>query len=192
MGQGQLSFDGVTCQRGGRTLFEGLSFVLKAGDAAVVTGPNGVGKSSLLRLACGLLDAASGSIEREGAVALADETLALDRQSPLADALQFWATIDGGSVQNALIAVSLSHLAQVPVRMLSAGQRKRAILARVIASGADIWLLDEPGNGLDTASIKRLETVMADHRVRGGIILAASHQPLGLVDAEVINLEPKS
>lgn len=191
MGQGQLSFDGVTCQRGGRMLFERLSFALQPGEAAVVTGPNGIGKSSLLRLAAGLLLVAGGVIQIEGRIALADEALALDRQLPLAQALQFWASLDGGSVADALAAVSLDHLAQVPVRMLSTGQRKRAVLARVIASGADIWLLDEPGNGLDAASLEGLGRVMAAHRARGGVILAASHQPLGLEGAQQIGLEAK-
>ena len=191
MGQGQLSFDGVSCRRGGRLLFEQLGFALGPGDAAIVSGPNGVGKSSLLRLAAGLLESAGGTIHRSGRIALADEALALDRQMSLASALQFWASIDGGSVPRALAAVSLDHLAQVPVRMLSTGQRKRAVLARVIASHADIWLLDEPGNGLDTTSLVDLSRVIADHRVRGGIVLAASHQPLGIEQALEIRLEAK-
>jgi len=189
MGQGQLTFDGVSCRRGGRLLFEQLSFSLGAGEAAIVAGPNGVGKSSLLRLAAGLLEPIGGVISRSGRIALADESLALDRQSPLATALQFWAAIDGGTVQDALTAVALDHLAQVPVRMLSTGQRKRAVLARVIASRAAVWLLDEPGNGLDTASLGSLSRLIADHRMRGGIVLAASHQPLGIESAKDIRLE---
>ena len=189
MGQGQLTFDSVSCRRGGRLMFEQLSFSLGAGEAAIVAGPNGVGKSSLLRLAAGLLEPIGGVISRSGRIALADESLALDRQSPLATALQFWAAIDGGSVQDALAAVSLDHLAQVPVRMLSTGQRKRAVLARVIASRAAVWLLDEPGNGLDTASLGGLSRLIADHRMRGGIVLAASHQPLGIEGAKDIQLE---
>mgnify|MGYP003595238831 CR=1 FL=1 len=189
MGQGQLSFDGVSCRRGGRTLFERLHLSLRPGEAAIVSGPNGVGKSSLLRLAAGLLQCASGSITRSGRIALADESLALDRQLPLADALRFWAAIDGGSVPDALVALSLDHLAQVPVRMLSTGQRKRATLARVVASGAEIWLLDEPGNGLDTASLSALSTAIAAHRAAGGIVLAASHQSLGIDGAQNIRLD---
>lgn len=191
MGQGQLSFDDVSCQRGGRMLFEKLGFTLEPGDAAIVSGPNGVGKSSLLRLAAGLLAPVSGKIRRTGRFALADEALALDRQLSLAKALQFWGDIDGGSVSDALAAVALDHLGQVPVRILSTGQRKRAVLARVIASGADVWLLDEPGNGLDMASLKTLATVISDHRFRGGIVLAASHQPLGIEDAFDIRLDAK-
>ena len=192
MGQGQLSFDCVSCQRGGRMLFERLSFTLEPGDAAVVSGPNGIGKSSLLRLAAGLLEPVSGTIRNAGRIALADEALGLDRHLPLANALQFWAQIDGGSVADALVAVALDHLGQVPVRMLSTGQRKRAVLARVIASGAPLWLLDEPGNGLDSASLKNLSVVIADHRTRGGIVLAASHQPLGIESTLDIRLEARS
>ena len=192
MGQGQLSFDCVSCQRGGRMLFERLSFTLEPGDAAVVSGPNGIGKSSLLRLAAGLLEPVSGTIRNAGRIALADEALGLDRHLPLANALQFWAQIDGGSVADALVAVALDHLGQVPVRMLSTGQRKRAVLTRVIASGAPLWLLDEPGNGLDSASLKNLSVVIADHRTRGGIVLAASHQPLGIESALDIRLEARS
>ncbi len=188
-GQDQLKFDNVSCRRGGRILFESLGFVLGPGDAAVVSGPNGVGKSSLLRLASGLLEPASGSILRVGRVALADESLALDRHLPLGEALRFWAKMDGGNIEEALGLVSLDHLAEVPVRMLSTGQRKRATLARILASRADIWLLDEPGNGLDSASLDSLSKMVATHRAHGGIVLAASHQPLGIERVQEIRLE---
>lgn len=180
----RLSFDRVACLRGGRLLFEGVSFALGPGDAALVTGPNGAGKSSLIRIAAGLLDAAAGRVEREGRVALADENAALDRDLPLGKALGFWARLDGRAeaVAEAMDALGLTQLAPVPVRMLSTGQRKRAALARVLASGAPLWLLDEPGNGLDTDSLARLEAAVARHRASGGIVLAASHQPLGLSD----------
>jgi heme exporter protein A len=190
-GAGQLCFEDVACVRGGRRLFEGFSLDLKAGDAALLRGPNGVGKSSLLRLAAGLLEASSGKIARSGRFALADEALALDLRQPLAEALSFWARIDAAprtSVGDALGAMGIGHLAQVPVRMLSTGQRKRAVLARVIASGAEVWLLDEPGNGLDKDALTLLDAAMAIHRVEGGIVLAASHQPLGLADVKIINL----
>ena len=181
MGQGQLSFDGVSCRRGGRTLFERLHLSLRPGEAAIVSGPNGVGKSSLLRLAAGLLQCASGSITRSGRIALADESLALDRQLPLADALRFWAAIDGGSVPDALVALSLDHLAQVPVRMLSTGQRKRATLARVVASGAEIWLLDEPANGLDPVGIVWLRGFIGELDSAAVTVVVSSHQ-LGEVE----------
>lgn len=181
----------LACVRGGRLLFKGISFDLRAGDALVLTGPNGVGKSSLLRLLAGLLPAFSGAVDRAGRLALADEHMALDPRLPLARALGDWAHLDGGGaadVAAALGAFDLAHLADVPVRMLSTGQRRRATLARVHASRAAIWLLDEPGNGLDRASLARLESAMADHRAQGGIIIAASHQALGLTDPHSLTL----
>jgi heme exporter protein A len=178
-----LALDRVACVRGGRLLFEGLSLNLGPGEAALVTGPNGVGKSSLIRLAAGLLRPAAGKADRAGA-ALADEHLALDERQPLGSALAFWAPAPGP----AMAMLGIAHLADVPVRMLSAGQRKRAALARVAASGAPLWLLDEPGNGLDADGLARLEAAMAAHRAGGGAILAASHQPLGLDGAATVRL----
>ncbi|MET0363241.1 MAG: heme ABC exporter ATP-binding protein CcmA [Sphingobium sp.] len=170
----------AACRRGGRLLFSGLGFTLDAGQAALVGGPNGIGKSSLLRMICGLLPPFAGEIAATGAVALADDRLALDSDLPLERALAFWAGIDGQAeaVAVALDSLALTPLADVPVRMLSTGQRKRAVLARVIASGAPIWLLDEPANGLDTVSIALLGKVVEQHLWAGGIVVAASHQPL--------------
>lgn len=178
----ELRFEDVSCRRGGRLLFERVSFALFPGEAALVTGPNGAGKSSLLRVAAGLLEASAGAVLREGEVALADENMALDRDVPLAKALGFWARLDrrAGGLLQAMDALGLSHLAPVPIRMLSTGQRKRAALARVMVTGAPIWLLDEPANGLDTESLERLDRVCKSHRGAGGIVLVASHQPLAL------------
>jgi heme exporter protein A len=159
----------VSLVRGGSLLFERLSLTLGPGEAALVTGPNGAGKSSLLRLAAGLLGASAGEIVRAEA-GFADEGLALDLRQPLGRAL------------------GLETLADVPVRMLSTGQRKRAVLARAVASGAPLWLLDEPANGLDADGLERLAAAMAAHRAGGGAILAASHQPLGLADAKAVAL----
>ena len=169
-----LQFENVACHRGGRMLFEDLSFELKAGEALHLSGPNGSGKSSLIRLAAGLLRAEQGRIER-GLLALADEALALDRELPLSRALRFW----GGRVDEAMPAMGLAHLANVPVRLLSTGQAKRATLARVAASGAPLWLLDEPLNGLDADGVGRLDAMVVDHLAGGGAVLAASHGPLG-------------
>jgi heme exporter protein A len=190
-----LSLRSVACLRGDRLLFEGLSFTLGAGDAALLTGPNGAGKSSLMRQVAGLLPVAAGTIDHAGGIAFAGEAAALDQRDTLEDALAFWARIDGGArdtVQRGLAAMGIEALAQVPVRMLSTGQRKRATLARVVAGEAGIWLLDEPGNGLDKASLDRLAAAMADHRARGGIVVAATHQPLGLVDPIEIALGSSS
>ncbi len=188
----RLSVDGLACVRGGRMLFSGISFDLAAGEALILAGPNGVGKSSLLRLIAGLLPPFAGHVVHTGRLALADEMPALDPRLPLASALGFWAQLDGATasdVATALDLFDLSHLADVPVRMLSTGQRRRATLARTAASRAEIWLLDEPGNGLDHASHARLEAAMAAHQAGGGIVVAASHQPLGLNNARHLVLE---
>jgi heme exporter protein A len=171
-----LSLRNIACWRGGRLLFEGLDLDLAPGDAMLVTGPNGTGKSSLLRVAAGLLQPLAGTVEA-ARCALADERPALDPELPLSRALAFW-QLGKGSIEEALGAAGLQHLADVPVRMLSTGQLRRAALARVVLSGAPLWLLDEPANGLDHASVKRLGQVIADHLARGGAVLAASHQPL--------------
>ena len=185
-----LAFDAVTGARGGRTLFEGLSFALAAGDAALVTGPNGAGKSSLVRIAGGLLAPAEGAVKREGGLALLAEAHALDPELPLALALNFWAALDErrGAVAGALAGLGLDQLADVPVRMLSTGQRRRAAMARVVASGAPIWLLDEPANGLDEVAVGTLEALIADHRKAGGIVLVATHLPIRLRNAVPVML----
>lgn len=182
-----LRLSDVACLRGGRMLFAGVSLSLAPGGGALLTGPNGVGKSSLLRVCAGLLPAFAGTVERSGGVAMTDERLALDTEQPLRAALSFWAKLDRArpqAIDAALDAMAMAPLAQVPVRMLSTGQRKRAMLARVIASGAGIWLLDEPGNGLDSASLHLLGAAVAGHLAAGGIVVAASHQPLP-IDAPV-------
>ncbi len=184
-----LALEEVACVRGGRLLFEGLSLALGPGEAALATGPNGGGKSSLLRLAAGLLPAAAGRVERApGPVGFADEELALETRPTLARALGFWAGLDGRDAAPAMAAMGVSHLADVPVRMLSTGQRKRAALARAMASGARLWLLDEPANGLDADGLERLAAVLAAHRADGGAILAASHVPIGLDGAKAVAL----
>jgi heme exporter protein A len=172
-----LHAEGLALVRGGRLLFEGLDLHLDPGEALHFTGPNGSGKSSLIRLAAGLLRPSAGRIERAGKVALADEHLALDRELPLGRALAFW---NGGQPPvSAIDAMHIRHLAEVPVRLLSTGQAKRARLARVIAAKASLWLLDEPLNGLDADGADRLAQAIAEHRAGGGAVLAASHQPLG-------------
>jgi heme exporter protein A len=172
--KGLLKFSNVTLKRGGRQLFEGLDLELGQGERLQVTGPNGSGKSSLIRLAAGLLRADAGSVERS-LLALADDHIALDRELLLRHALGFW----GGGVEQAIVALRIDHLAEVPVRLLSSGQIKRATLARVAASGAPLWLLDEPLNALDMDGRKRLGALVERHLDDGGAVLAASHQQLG-------------
>jgi len=180
---------GVACLRGGRLLFEGLDLRLEPGEALWVRGPNGAGKSSLLRLAARLLTPAAGSVSA-APTALADEALALDRERTLADALRFWARLDGGAekLSGALAAVGLEQLGDVPVRMLSTGQARRARLARMVASGAPLWLLDEPLNGLDEQSTGRLADVISAHRRSGGAVLVASHLPIPGEGSRVLEL----
>lgn len=168
-----LRFEEVALRRGGRLLFEGLDLALGAGEALHVSGPNGSGKSSLLRLAAGLLRAEQGRVER-ACLALADDKLALDRELPLRRALGFWS----GEVDAAMEALGIAQLAEVPVRLLSSGQAKRAALARVAASGAPLWLLDEPLNGLDSDGADRLIGLVEGHLASGGAALIASHQAL--------------
>ena len=181
-----LAFEQVTLARGGRELTSGLSFALGASDAALVTGPNGVGKSTLVRVAAGLLAPAAGRVVREGRMALLAEAHALDGERRLRDALGFWAGLDGGVAD--LDAVGLGGLGDVPVRLLSTGQRRRAALARVVASGADIWLLDEPANGLDAEGVAMLERLIAGHRAGGGVAVVATHLPIGVPGALAIEL----
>jgi heme exporter protein A len=168
-----LRFDDVALHRGGRTLFTAVTFALEAGQRLQVTGPNGAGKSSLIRLAAGLLRGASGQIDR-GSLALADDHAAFDRELPLKRALGFW----GGPVDEAMEALGIAHLANVPVRLLSSGQLKRATLARVAASGTKLWLLDEPLNALDSDGAERLSNAIDQHLSSGGAVLAASHQSI--------------
>lgn len=179
-----LRFEGVTLVRGGRLLFEDLDLELGPGEALQVTGPNGSGKSSLIRLAAGLLRSARGKIER-ATLALSDDLASLDRELPLRRALGFWEA----SPEKAMEALGLAQLSDVPVRLLSSGQVKRATLARVAASKAQLWLLDEPLNGLDADGIKLFGTAIERHRSIGGAVVAASHvalpghwQVLGLDD----------
>ena len=174
-----LAMRQLTLRRGGRVLFDGLDLTLEAGQALHLVGPNGSGKSSLIRLAAGLLDAQSGTVDR-AAAALADDNLALDVERPLRRALRFWAGLSGtaSTVDEAMERLGLTSLGDVPVRLLSSGQAKRASLARVAASGTPLWLLDEPLNALDADGAARLDTLIADHLAMGGAILAASHGPM--------------
>ena len=187
-----LNVDNVAVIRGNRLVLRGLSVSARSGDIIWVRGANGCGKSTLLRLIAGFLHATAGSIKTEGRIALADENLALDANLTVEKALMFWADMDGASADArsaALADMDLQGLAQVPVRFLSTGQRKRASIARVLTSKADIWLLDEPYNGLDSASCVRLDQAITAHAANGGIVLVAAHQPPSINVAHSVILD---
>jgi heme exporter protein A len=181
-----LSTENLACRRGDRVLFAGLSFALGAGEALQLAGPNGIGKSSLIRILAGLALPYAGQVARHGTAALVDERHALDPAAPLSKALDFWARIDGGAAP--LEQLGLERLADVPVRYLSTGQKKRAALARLLAQNAAIWLLDEPLNGLDTAACALVESLTAQHCAKGGIAIIASHQPFALPALRLLDM----
>ena len=168
----------LACRRGERLLFRGLSFDLGAGEALQVAGPNGTGKSSLIRILAGLLTPFAGTVERSGPIGLIDERPALDEYQPLGRALAFWDAIDGPAAPHP--SLGIDGLLDIPVRYLSTGQRKRAALTRLARQSAPIWLLDEPLNGLDTDAVQTCEALVAEHCARGGLAVIASHQPFAV------------
>lgn len=184
-----LLVEDLACLRGDRLLFEGLSFRLEAGGALHLEGPNGSGKSSLLRLLAGLLKPFAGTIVAPPLCYLGHE-VALKPRMKLIDELRHWARLDGGTARldDAMAAMNVTALAEVPCRHLSSGQRRRAGLARAIAAGAPLWLLDEPTAGLDTASMARLADAMAAHRAAGGMVVAAVHGDIGLTAPQIVRL----
>ena len=164
--------------RGNRLVLRDFSLEMQSGEIIWVRGANGSGKSTLFRALAGLLPIASGRLQLTGAVALTDDNNALDPEQSIEDNLHFWAKLDGVSahaIEKALEALDLVALAELPVRFLSAGQKRRVSLARMIASDAPIWLLDEPYNGLDQANVARLDEALHRHTKSGGIALIASH-----------------
>jgi heme exporter protein A len=173
-----IRLDNAAIERGGRMVLRSFSLEADCGEIIWIRGANGVGKSTLLRTIAGLLSLSAGSLQVHGSIGLTDEGVALDEQVTLEEGLRFWARLDDASnaaLEKALEALDLVLLAELPVRMLSAGQRRRGALARMIASSAQIWLLDEPYNGLDQASLARLDAVIQKHVAAGGIALIASH-----------------
>ncbi|MEC8714965.1 MAG: heme ABC exporter ATP-binding protein CcmA [Pseudomonadota bacterium] len=187
--QPRLVAKDLACRRGERLLFRGLSFACAPGDALLVAGANGIGKSSLIRMLAGLLRPLAGSVASEGAIGLVDERLALDPNLPLGQALRFWERLDDCvAPARAHEILQLEPLLDVPVRYLSTGQKKRAALARLLNRSCPIWLLDEPLNGLDTQAQASFEALIAQHCAAGGIALVASHQGIALPDPARVEL----
>jgi len=193
----RLSGRQVSCIRGGREVFSGLDFEAAAGQALAVVGPNGSGKTSLLRLIAGLLAPAAGSLVLEGG----DTELTLPEQShylghrdalkpalSVAENLSFWRDFlggDAGDLASCLATVGLGHAIHLPAAYLSAGQRRRLSIARLLVVKRPVWLLDEPTSALDTAGQELFAGVTRDHLAGGGIVIAATHAPLGIETREL-------
>jgi heme exporter protein A len=195
----QLSAENLACERGGRTVFSNQNFSLSSGELLQLTGANGAGKSSLLRLLASLSEPSHGKISLEGGA----PDLTLGQQAhyiahsdasksalTVTENLKFWRDFLGGvDLDHALSAVNLSALADYPVALLSAGQKRRLALARLALVPRAIWLLDEPSVGLDEASQKLLVALMSQHLKAGGLIVAATHVPLGVKAEKKLHLE---
>jgi heme exporter protein A len=188
----RFSGHAITCFRGERFVFEALDFFVESGEALVLTGPNGSGKSSLIRIMAGLLAEVDGYLAWNGdpvSETPEDHRARLhyvgyqDAIKPVMtvrENLAFWAGLRGplDGVANALNVVGLGRIADMPAQFLSSGQRRRLSLARIVASTAEVWLLDEPTVGLDRNAIGTLETLIAEHRAGGGMAVVATHQPI--------------
>jgi heme exporter protein A len=193
----RLSGQNLRCVRGGREVFSGLDFAVSAGELLAITGANGSGKTSLLRLIAGLLVASGGSVELEGGeteLSLAEQAHYLGHRDALkpalsvAENLSFWRDFLGGEMGDrgrSLAAAGLDHAAHLPAAYLSAGQRRRLSIARLLLVRRPVWLLDEPTSALDVAGQDLFVRLMRDHLTGGGIIIAATHAPLGINGPEL-------
>lgn len=200
----RLKVENLAAARGGRLVLRGISFGLSGGEALLVTGPNGAGKSTLLRAIAGLLPLAGGAAVLEGGVPGAElpqqahylaHADGLKAALTVRENLDFWGrylaqAADGRSrsTMEALDVVGLGHAAEAPFGVLSAGQKRRAALARLLVAFRPLWLLDEPMTALDKASRARFAAAMRDHCALGGLIVAATHEPLGLEEAAELAL----
>jgi heme exporter protein A len=193
----------LACVRSGREVFAGLGFSVAAGEALVVLGRNGAGKSSLLRMIAGLVRVAGGRLVLEGGdpeLTLPEQAHYVGHQDAIKPALtvqenlEFWARYLAGPApakaasELALEAFALGHLAGLPAAYLSAGQKRRLSLARIVAVQRPVWLLDEPTSALDAMAQQQLSQLMQAHLAGGGIILAATHAPIGLADTQELRL----
>ncbi|QDH25109.1 heme ABC exporter ATP-binding protein CcmA [Neokomagataea tanensis] len=173
---------------GDRLVLDQVNLTLHSGEAMLLTGPNGAGKSTLLRTLAGLRSPTRGHVERNAPIAWLGHQDALKPALSLSHNLALSAQLSSVPLARVLQALDLAHLADVPARLLSSGQKRRAAFARIMLSDAKIWLLDEPSVGLDQASIARLGAIMAEHRKQGGALVATTHVPLPLPEAQTHQL----
>lgn len=195
-----LTAEAVAVFRGERLVLRGISLTVPAGGALILAGANGSGKSTLLRLLAGLVRPAAGRVLWEGADAFADLSAhgarvaylghqdAVKPGLTVTENLLFAAAVSNRPISGALDAMGLGGLAGLPARMLSAGQKRRLALSRLLLSNARLWLLDEPTLGLDAASIDRFGTLLRQHQDGGGLVVAATHVPLPLPNAAELRL----
>lgn len=194
-----LSATNLSCRRGGRLIFRDVSFRVSSGSALVITGDNGAGKSSLITIVAGLLSPATGQVTiTDGQnrpltemIGLMGHRDGLKSSLTVSENLTYARNLLGASqrsIPEALDAIGLAHAADMPVEHLSAGQRRRVSLARLLTCHRQIWLMDEPGGALDLRSLHSLGAIMQQHLSAGGMIIAATHQPLGLDEAETLHL----
>lgn len=199
----KLSIKNLCLERGGREIVSGISVELRAGDALVVSGQNGSGKSTTLRGMAGLLPA------RQGTVSLFDETgkqfendvreychylghdNAMKPALTVRENLDFWQRFCGEpelAIEDALEVLELSHATDLPFSYLSAGQKRRVGLARLLVSDRPVWILDEPAAGLDLPSVENFAGIAKEFCGSGGILIAATHQPLGIRKAKTLEI----
>ena len=198
----QLKAENLACSRGGREVFADLNFSLSGGEALLVTGRNGAGKSSLLRMIAGLVHIAGGRLALDGGepdASIGEQSHYVGHQDSVkpsltvGENLKFWARYLGAiesTIDSALQAVDLALLADLPAAYLSAGQRRRLSIARLVAVPRPLWLLDEPTSALDVPSQNRLADLMRSHLAGGGMIVAAAHGPIGLERAREMKIGP--
>ena len=189
----------IACVRGGRLLFSGLEFSVAPGGAVLLTGPNGIGKSSLLGILAGLRPAAAGSVELPAntrRIAYLGHGDGLKPLATVAESLAFWSAVNGPAepaarrraINDAMERFSLGPVAALPCRYLSAGQRRRVALARIMATAAELWLMDEPATALDTAGTRAFDHALAHHLAAGGMAVIATHAPIAVDGVETLEI----
>ena len=196
-----LSAQKISVDRAGRRIVDSVDFTLSDGEAVIVAGPNGAGKSTLLRAIAGLLPLAGGALTLDGEAEEIPQALhyvghseGMKPSLTVRENLDFWGAFlardgaRGRSPQEALAAFGLAHVLDIPAAYLSAGQKRRAALARLLVAPRPIWLLDEPTTALDVRSQDALAKIMAEHRAGGGMVMAATHAPVGLEGAAELRL----